>query len=292
MKNYLGPTLLDLYGMRPLKKARSKFTLDEAKAVGASVGIDWDSSPFDAEQFLMGLNVELEHGLKHPDTNVTNDDEIATGKIALVHLNEKANYYDKLKLVEKAFLRALDAEFDKYLNKSLSQRILVPHDFVDKFGGFLGIEKSARGEAKPGHRYIRREGVPGNYTYIYEETDDTIGGEEAIPQKLKKLLLEYKEAKDNGEEGVAEKLKQKIKNNAGILKLDLKDKDRKKAMWEMTKEEFVSFATKLDDELSDARGLMTMHEEIVYDAIVFQGVAVPDKVREEYPQFKDLKKKG
>ena len=48
----------------------------------------------------MGLNVELEHGTKYPNTNITNNDPVLTGKIALAHLNEVKDYYTKLKTVE------------------------------------------------------------------------------------------------------------------------------------------------------------------------------------------------
>ena len=78
---------------------RKYFTEEEAKRIGEELGIDW--SKFDVRQFLMGLNVELEHGLVDPKTNVTNDDEIMTGKIALAHLNEFPDYYTRLKKMEK-----------------------------------------------------------------------------------------------------------------------------------------------------------------------------------------------
>lgn len=63
------------------------------------MGIDWKS--FDVEQFRSGLDVELEHGNRDSDTNVTNDDPIATGKIALAHLNEFPDYYTRLEKMEK-----------------------------------------------------------------------------------------------------------------------------------------------------------------------------------------------
>jgi len=52
------------------------------------------------EQFRMGLDVELEHGLNDPSTDVTGDDPILTGKIALAHLNEFADYYTRLEKME------------------------------------------------------------------------------------------------------------------------------------------------------------------------------------------------
>jgi hypothetical protein len=71
---------------------------DDAKRIGESLGIDW--TKFDVEQFRMGLDVELEHGSRELSTNVTNDDEITTGKIALAHLNEFPDYYTRLQKME------------------------------------------------------------------------------------------------------------------------------------------------------------------------------------------------
>ena len=75
------------------------FTLDQAKEIGEKLGIDW--SLFDVEQFRMGMDVELEHGTIDPNTNVTNDDPLLTGKIALAHLNELRDYYTRLEKMEK-----------------------------------------------------------------------------------------------------------------------------------------------------------------------------------------------
>jgi hypothetical protein len=75
-----------------------RFTKEDAKRIGESLGIDW--SRFDIEQFRIGLDVELEHGSHDPLTNVSNDDEIITGKIALAHLNEFPDYYTRLQEME------------------------------------------------------------------------------------------------------------------------------------------------------------------------------------------------
>ncbi len=77
------------------------FTLDEARRIGAAIGIDWASAPFDVEQFRMGMDVELEHGLQDLLTNVTHDDPLVTGKIALAHLNEFPDYYTRLARMEE-----------------------------------------------------------------------------------------------------------------------------------------------------------------------------------------------
>jgi hypothetical protein len=84
-----------------------QFSSDEARRIGDSLGIDW--SHVDLEQFRMGLFVELEHGTRDPETNVTNDDTGLTGKIALAHLKEFPDYYTRL--------AALEAEAEKHWAK-------------------------------------------------------------------------------------------------------------------------------------------------------------------------------
>jgi hypothetical protein len=79
--------------------SKKHFTTEEAKRIGEALGIDW--SKFDVEQYRMGLDVELEHGLVDPHTNVTNDDSMMTGKIALAHLNEFPDYYTRLEKMER-----------------------------------------------------------------------------------------------------------------------------------------------------------------------------------------------
>lgn len=79
---------------------RHGFSSEQARAIGERIGIDWGSSRFDVEQFGMGLAVELEHGRRDPSTNVTDDDEVTTGKIAWAHLNEFPDYYTRLARME------------------------------------------------------------------------------------------------------------------------------------------------------------------------------------------------
>jgi Protein of unknown function (DUF5661) len=75
-----------------------RFDLDKAKQIGDTLGVDWKL--FNVEQFQMGLEVELEHGTIDPNTNVTNDDLLLTGKIAAAHLNEFPDYYTRLAKME------------------------------------------------------------------------------------------------------------------------------------------------------------------------------------------------
>lgn len=78
---------------------KEHFTAQEAKSIGEKLGIKWDK--FDVDQFRRGMDVELEHGTRDPSTNVTNDDPVITGKIALAHLNEFPDYYDRLEEMEE-----------------------------------------------------------------------------------------------------------------------------------------------------------------------------------------------
>jgi hypothetical protein len=66
---------------------KREFTNEEARRIGDAIGVDWSRYPL--EEF------------RDPQTNVTGDDEIATGKIALAHLKEIRDYYTRLLVMEK-----------------------------------------------------------------------------------------------------------------------------------------------------------------------------------------------
>ena len=69
------------------------FEIEDALYASEILDINFDK--FTIDEFLDGLNIELEHGKINPKTNVTDDDLIKTAKIALAHLNEFPNYYNK-----------------------------------------------------------------------------------------------------------------------------------------------------------------------------------------------------
>ena len=73
-------------------------TTEEAQRVGDEIGVDW--SRFDLEQFRHGMDVEFEHGSHDPQTDVTLDDPIVTGKFALAHMKEFPDYYERLERME------------------------------------------------------------------------------------------------------------------------------------------------------------------------------------------------
>jgi len=74
------------------------FTSEQAKEIGEMIGINWNK--FKIEQFRMGLDIELEHGTIAPHTNVTDNEPLVTGKIALAHLSEYPDYYTRLEKME------------------------------------------------------------------------------------------------------------------------------------------------------------------------------------------------
>ena len=84
-----------------MSESRKTFTTEEARQIGAEIGIDWTAAAYSVDEFRAGLAVELEHGLHDPETNVTNDDPHVTGKIARAHLNEFADYYTRLERMEE-----------------------------------------------------------------------------------------------------------------------------------------------------------------------------------------------
>lgn len=83
---------------------KRRISAEEARQVGTALGIDWKD--VELEQFRRGLEVELEHGARDPETNVTGDDLGLTGKIAWAHLKEFRDYYTRLD--------RLEAEADAY----------------------------------------------------------------------------------------------------------------------------------------------------------------------------------
>jgi len=90
------PALLPEDEMTP----RTKISVAEAAKVADILRIDFEVVGFDLAQFHIGMTTELQHGTGDPDTNVTNDDLVATGKLALAHLNEIADYYTRLAAME------------------------------------------------------------------------------------------------------------------------------------------------------------------------------------------------
>lgn len=85
-----------------------KTTSEEARRIGDEIGVDW--SRVDLAQFRAGLDVEFEHGSHDPQTDVTGDDPILTGKIALAHIKEFPDYYDRLERMEEQATRDWEAK--------------------------------------------------------------------------------------------------------------------------------------------------------------------------------------
>ena len=90
---------------------KKQFSLGESRTIGEKLGIRWNK--FDLEQFRAGLRVELEHGSNDPATNVTNDNPVKTGKIALAHLTEFPDYYTRLAKMEKEAKKFWDPKMKK-----------------------------------------------------------------------------------------------------------------------------------------------------------------------------------
>ncbi len=83
------------------RKEQKRFTSEDAKRIAKKLNIDFSKVKFNLKEFTMGINVELEHGTRFPNTNVTNNDPILTGMIALAHLQEFPDYYTRLNKLEE-----------------------------------------------------------------------------------------------------------------------------------------------------------------------------------------------
>lgn len=80
---------------------KKSFTKEEALKIAKSLKLEFNEERFDFDEFFKGVNVELEHGTRFPRANVTNNDPVLTGKIALAHLLEFPDYYTRLEKLEK-----------------------------------------------------------------------------------------------------------------------------------------------------------------------------------------------
>jgi len=89
------------------KEPKEDFSEEEASDVLEGMGL---TDEYDANEFYMGINVELEHGRVNSGTNITNDDPVLTAKIALAHLNELPNYYTLLDEMEQKGKKMLKEE--------------------------------------------------------------------------------------------------------------------------------------------------------------------------------------
>ena len=81
-------------------------TTEQARHIGNAIGVDW--TKFDLELFRQGMDVEYEHGSHDPQTDVTHDDPVITGKIALAHMKEFPDYYVRLAKMEDKAVRERD----------------------------------------------------------------------------------------------------------------------------------------------------------------------------------------
>lgn len=77
------------------------FTTDDAAEAVASAKIDISDERYGLDDVRDGMNVEMEHGTRYPDLDVTGDDPVVTAKIALAHLREFPDYYRRLEVMER-----------------------------------------------------------------------------------------------------------------------------------------------------------------------------------------------
>jgi Protein of unknown function (DUF5661) len=110
-----------------LKKVAPRVSVKEAIKIKAAIGTA--GIRIGAEDFRDGLEVELEHGTKYPEANVTNNHPVLTGKIVIAHLKEALDYYRRLEIMEleidihKALVAKDAAKLEKYLKKLAEDKL-------------------------------------------------------------------------------------------------------------------------------------------------------------------------
>jgi hypothetical protein len=89
----------DALGLRDWSEIKDPIVSEqEAATILNIVNIQGMNIPIEA--FRRGLEVELEHGTRFDDANVTNNHPILTGKIVLAHLKETMDYYERIEVAE------------------------------------------------------------------------------------------------------------------------------------------------------------------------------------------------
>lgn len=103
-------------------------TQEQALQIGNALMVDWNT--VDINQFRRGLEVELEHGSIDSRTDVTHNDMLLTGKIALAHLNELNDYYTRLETIENINMQPNAIQEEKNLKTSLCAGLLIGGAFM------------------------------------------------------------------------------------------------------------------------------------------------------------------
>ena len=111
------------------RKKESKVSMREAKIILAEVNTR--KMAIDPKEFQAGLEVELEHGMRFKDANVTNNHPLLTGLIVLAHLKESLDYYKLLEVAElegdliKAVARGQAKKIREYYGRLARARIAL-----------------------------------------------------------------------------------------------------------------------------------------------------------------------
>lgn len=213
------------------EESNKEFTLEDVDKVAEELNLTFDK--FTKEELLTGMNIELEHGTKFPETNVTDDDLIMTAKIALAHLNEYSNYYDEdvgLHNFERELEAALSNKGDKVEeNKKITESDesilrLAKNSIVNgklpeeiKYKGktykqFYVIDPDNSGETSDIY-YCNMENIPSgdpqesnDYFYLKVALNKTENGYKGIKEiRFAEDLTESKGLKDQVEKGLIEK---------------------------------------------------------------------------------------
>jgi hypothetical protein len=113
------------------KLKKSEVTVDEAEKILAELDVGEMKVPID--NFRMGLEVELEHGVRFPEANVTNNHPILTGKIVLAHFKETLDYYQRLEVaeIEGDLLKALVAKNESKVSVLYGKLLKARHELSE-----------------------------------------------------------------------------------------------------------------------------------------------------------------
>ncbi len=129
-------TVCDKLGIRDWSMFKKAEVLpNEAKIILSD--IDKGDLNIDVENFRIGLEVELEHGIRFPNANITNNHPLITGLIVIAHFEESLDYYQRLEVAElegdilKALAKKNPAKLSLLYGKLVKARLALSKSEVD-----------------------------------------------------------------------------------------------------------------------------------------------------------------
>ena len=119
------------------KLDKPKVQSEEARSILSALNVG--TMNIELDDFRQGLEVELEHGIRFTEANVTNNHPVLTGKIVLAHLKESLDYYKRLEVAEiegdllTAVVSKDSVKFQDLYKKLIDAKLILSKTEAERF---------------------------------------------------------------------------------------------------------------------------------------------------------------